>query len=242
LAIVWLLRVKPMRGLRAYVVLLLGMVLGLAGCSLQPPAQLYQLDAGALDAPSARSGLVMLLRPLALAQYLQREVVLQRQADGSLTATEARWAGSLQEDIDQLLLRQLASRLQTPNVLATPSAGLPADVQLLVTISRLDSGPQQPAVLHAQWHLLDKNGQLREQRLLQLEQAHAVSVASQVQAQSRLLQQLAEQLALAVSAFSRQPAISAPGNRPSVAPRKPAVLEPTPPAEPVKGATEVYRF
>lgn len=226
--------------LRSCAALLLGAVLGLAGCSMQQPSPLYQLDAGTLKAPTARTGLVVLLGPLSLAQYLQREVLLQRQADGSLTVTEARWAGSLQEDIDQLLLRQLASRLQTPYVLAAPnSAGLTADVQLLVSISRLDSGPQQPAVLHAQWRLLDKNGQLREQRLLQLEQAHAVSLASQVQAQSQLLQQLAEQLALAVSQF-RQSSATVPGNRPSVTPRKPAPPAPKPAAP--TGASEVYRF
>ena len=228
--------------LRGYRVLLLSMALGLTGCSLLPQAPLYQLDAGTLQAPSARTGVVLLLGPLTLAQYLQREVILQRQADGSLTETDAHWAGSLQEDIDHLLQRQLASRLHTPYVLAAASNGLPADMQLMVSITRLDSGPQQPAVLHAQWRLLDKNGQLREQRLLQLERAHNDSLTSQVQAQSRLLQQLAEQLAVAVSEFSRPPAASAPGNRAAPpAPRKPALI-PKPPVKPVTGAAEVYRF
>ncbi|OHC29045.1 MAG: hypothetical protein A2Y50_10775 [Pseudomonadales bacterium RIFCSPLOWO2_12_59_9] len=228
--------------LRSYRLLLLSMVLGVAGCSLLPQAPLYQLDGGTLKAPSARTGVVLLLGPLTLAQYLQREVILQRQTDGSLTETDAHWAGSLQEDIDHLLQRQLASRLHTPYVLSTASSGLPADAQLLVTISRLDSGPQQPAVLHAQWRLLDKNGQLREQRLLQLEQTHSDSLASQVQAQSRLLQQLAEQLAVDVSEFSRQSAGNASGTRPvPPLPRK-SVPTPKPPTTPATGAAEVYRF
>jgi hypothetical protein len=88
--------------------------------------------------------------------------------------------------------------------------------------------------------LLDKNGQLREQRLLQLEQAHAVSVASQVQAQSLLLQQLAEQLAQAVTQLQAA-AVSAPANRPAAPPRKPALLAPKP-AAPASGTAEVYRF
>jgi uncharacterized lipoprotein YmbA len=227
-------------GLHRYILLLL-VLLGLPACSLQAPAPLYQLDAGKLSVPSARSGLVLLLQPLLLAQYLQRDVLLQRQVDGSLLETQAHWAGSLAEDVEQLLVRRLASRLQTPNLLtAANSAGLVADVQLQVSINRLDSGPQQPAVLHAQWRLLDKNGQLREQRLLQLEQAHAVSLASQVQAQSLLLQQFAEQLALAVNQFNAS-AASAPNNRVSPAPRKPARLPPKT-AAPPSGAPEVYRF
>lgn len=228
--------------LRGYRMLLLSMLLGVTGCSLLQPAPLYQLDAGTLPAPSAHTGMVLLLEPLTLAQYLQREVVLQRQADGSLTATDAHWAGSLQEDINHLLQRQLASRLNTPYVLASANSGLPAQAQLLVTISRLDSGPQQPAVLHAQWRLLDKDGQLREQRLLQLEQAHTESLASQVAAQSRLLQQLAEQLAVAVGEFNRQSAASVPSSRPAPpAPRKP-LPPPKPRSTPAAGAVEVYRF
>jgi uncharacterized lipoprotein YmbA len=226
-------------GLHRYILLLL-VLLGLSACSLQAPAPLYQLDAGKLSVPSARGGFVLLLQPVQLAQYLQRDGLLQRQGDGSLLETQAHWAGSLPEDVEQLLVRQLASRLQTQNVLtAANSAGLVADLQLHVRINRLDSGPQQPAVLHAQWRLLDKNGQLREQRLLQLEQAHAVSLVSQVQAQSLLLQQLAEQLALAVGQFNAS-ATSAPASRVPPAPRKPA-LQPPKTAAP-SGAAEVYRF
>src|SRR3990167_9607150 len=115
--------------LRSYRLLLLSMVVGVAGCSLLPQAPLYQLDGGTLKAPSARTGVVLLLGPLTLAQYLQREVILQRQTDGSLTETDAHWAGSLQEDIDHLLQRQLASRLQTPYVLSNASRGLPGGQQ-----------------------------------------------------------------------------------------------------------------
>lgn len=227
--------------MRLYRYIALLLVLALPACSVQAPTPLYQLDAGTVTAPSARSGLVLLLQPLTLAQYLQRDLLLQRQADGSLLETQARWAGSLQEDVEQLLQRQLAARLQTPNVLSAPNTlGLAVDMQLQVSISRLDSGPQQPAVLHAQWRLLDKDGQLREQRLLQLEQAHGVTVLSQVQAQSLLLQQFAEQLAQAVSQLQAA-VVSAPVNRPLTPARKPALPAPKPAAVP-SGAAEVYRF
>jgi hypothetical protein len=64
---------------------------------------------------------------------------------------------------------------------------------------------------------------------------------SQVQAQSQLLQQLAEQLALAVSDFSQAAAVNTPGNRVApLAPRKPH-LE-LPPPRPAVEAAEVYRF
>ena len=187
--------------LRSLSVLLISAVL--AGCSLQAPAPLYQLDAGQPALPKATEGALVLLGPLTLADYLQRGEVLQRQLDGSLSA-----------DVAQLLLRQLAGRLQTPNILLAPAGpGLNADLQVQVSISRLDSGPQMPAVLHAQWRLLDKAGQLQGSRLLQLEQAHQGSLISQVQAQSDLLRQLAEQLASAAVTALKVPAAANPASK-----------------------------
>lgn len=61
--------------LRSLSVLLISAVL--AGCSLQAPAPLYQLDAGQPALPKATEGALVLLGPLTLADYLQRGEVLQ---------------------------------------------------------------------------------------------------------------------------------------------------------------------
>ena len=230
--------------LRSWTLLLMTLVLAMAGCSVHPPVALYQLDGGQPQVPTATDGALVLLGPLTLADYLQRGELLQRQADGSLSvATEAQWAGSLNADVEQLLLRQLAGRLQTPNILLAPAGpGVSADLQVQVSISRLDSGPQMPAVLHAQWRLLDKAGQLQGSRLLQLEQTHQGSLASQVQAQSRLLQQLAEQLATAAVTALKVPAVANPANKRVAPARKTAPLPPAPPVAPAQGAVEVFRF
>ncbi|MFP3409922.1 ABC-type transport auxiliary lipoprotein family protein, partial [Pseudomonas sp. SIMBA_065] len=76
---------------------------------------------------------------VSVADYLQRETFLQRQADGSLSAaTDGRWAGSLSSDIDQLLVRQLAWRLDSQRVVLAPAtAGFSPDVQVLLSITRL---------------------------------------------------------------------------------------------------------
>lgn len=228
--------------LRSLSVLLISAVL--AGCSLQAPAPLYQLDAGQPALPKATEGALVLLGPLTLADYLQRSEVLQRQLDGSLRASpDGQWAGSLSADVAQLLLRQLAGRLQTPNILLAPAgSGLNADLQVQVSISRLDSGPQMPAVLHAQWRLLDKAGQLQGSRLLQLEQAHQGSLISQVQAQSDLLRQLAEQLASAAVTALKVPAAANPASKRAAPARKTPPLPPVAPVAPAQGAVEVFRF
>jgi hypothetical protein len=157
----------------------------------------------------------LLLGPLQLADYLQRENLVQRQADDSLSLSqEARWAGSLQDDVGQLLLRQLASRLQTSRIALYPDrVGFDNQLQAVLSISRLDSGASQPARLQAQWRLLDGQGQLRGSRLLSLQAEHDGTARDQVRAQSELLQQLAAELAAAIRALPPSTPPPRPGKR-----------------------------
>jgi uncharacterized lipoprotein YmbA len=230
--------------LRLPIALLLTGVLGLAGCSVHQPVALYQLDSGNPGQPKATSGMSVLLGPVSVADYLQRETLLQRQKDGSLTASDdGRWAGSLASDIDQLLLRQLAWRLDSPKVVLAPTAAnFNPDVQVLLSITRLDSGDNQPAVLDAQWRVLDRRGQVRDNRIVHLEEKHAGGTAAQVQAQGVLLQRLAEQLTAAVKPLANQPALA---QEPRKAAPEPAAKEDKPKmplATPIRTDMEIYRF
>lgn len=237
-----------MRLLRLSSVLLLTGLLGLAGCTAHKPIPLYQLDNGTAELPTQAKGLAVLLGPVSVADYLQHETLLQRQSDSSLlAAADARWAGSLAADIDQVLLRQLAWRLDSQRtVLAPLNAEFKPDVQVQLNIIRLDSGPTYPAVLEAQWRLLDRSGQLRDSQLLRLEEAHSGTTADQVQAQSRLLQQLATRLAEAIEPLrNQQPVAEAP--KPTQATPKPAKPKAEqqpqiPLVAPTRSSGEVLRF
>lgn len=189
-----------MTALRLPILWLAGL-LGLAGCSMNQPVSLYQLDSGTPAQPAQSTGMAVLLGPVLIADYLQRETLLQRQPDGSLqAATDGRWAGSLSSDIDQLLLRQVAGHLDSQRVVLAPAnQGFTPDVQVLLSITRLDSGKSQPAVLDAQWRLIDRRGTVRENRIVHLQEQHAGTTAAQVQAQGVLLQRLAEQLSVSSS-------------------------------------------
>lgn len=219
-------------------------LLALAGCAATPPAHFYQLQQGSPQLPQAGKGVAVLLGPLKLADYLQRESMVQRQVDDTLAVSEqARWAGNLQDDVAQLLLRQLAARLDSSRMALYPDrVGFKPEAQLLLSIGRLDSGPFQPAVLEAQWRLLDGEGTMRDSRVVRLEEKHSGELGDQVRAQSVLLQSLAAQMAAAVSGMPREEATRPPapveskGGRPgrAEAPRIPMV-KPTP-------TTEVYRF
>lgn len=231
--------------------LFLASLLTLSGCSLlQPkPVPLYQLDAGEAVAPNQQNGVAVLVGPVSVADYLRNGNLLQRQADGSLVAApNARWASGLANDIDQQLLRQLAWRLDSQRLVLAPAPGFSADAQVMLTITRLDSGPSEPAVLEAQWRLLDRRGQLRDSRLIHLEEKHDGSLPQQVKAQSVLLQRMAAELAVAIQpvvAFVEPPA-PAPRKKPaqSVKPevQAPPQVPKIPVAEPIKIDKEVFRF
>ena len=83
-------------------------------------------------------------------------------------------------------------------MLAPTNAEFKADVQVLLNIIRLDSGPQQAAVLEARWRLLDARGQQRAGDLLQLREEHDGSLEGQVAAQGRLVERLGQRLAESV--------------------------------------------
>lgn len=197
---------------------LLGVLaVGAVGCSVAPPSQFYQLQQTATEVVADKNTATVLLGPVTLADYLQRESIVQRGLDGSLSLSrEARWAGSLQDDMGQLLLRQVAQQLGSSRISLYPDRiGMRAQAQIVLSISRLDSGVEQPAVLEAQWRLLDEKGELRNSRVLQFSAEHNGELSDQVRAQSALLVQLSEQLveaihsALPTLAAQPQPNISA---------------------------------
>ena len=224
--------------------LLLTGVLALAGCAGHQPVALYQLDSGHPGEPRKSGGMSVLLAPVAVADYLRHDALLQRQPDGSLrAASDGRWAGSLSADIDQLLLRQLAWRLDSSRVslAATPSARTP-DVQVQLSITRLDSGSAQPAVLDAQWRLLDRRGQVRDNRIIHLEQKHQGGTAAQVHAQGLLLQRLAEQLTVALRPLANQPALADEKKASKEMPKEAAEKPKMPLAAPIRTEMEVFRF
>lgn len=227
--------------------LMAAVMLAGAGCSLVTPSEFYQLQAPPGEAVvSKHQETAVLLGPVKLADYLQREQILQRQADGSLSASRnGRWAGHLEDEIGQLLLRQMAMRLGSSHVALYPDRiGVEPGAQIVLSISRLDSGEGEPAILEAQWRLLDGAGKVRDSKVLTLKAEHEDKLASQVRAQTELLVQLSEQLADAVrqlhsgqhKAVKRQSASNQKSSKADI--RKGSSM---PVAEPVQ-EFEVYRF
>ncbi|MCF3997951.1 ABC-type transport auxiliary lipoprotein family protein, partial [Pseudomonas aeruginosa] len=115
-------------------------------------------------------------------------------------------------NVSQQLLRQMSSELGSSRLALFPEKpGFTPQVQVMLTISRLDSGPKQPAVIEARWRLLDQKGDLKDSRVFHEEERHQGSIGDQIRAQSDLLKRLAAQLAkdvkpIAVAAEAPPPA------------------------------------
>ena len=233
-----------MKHTRLSALFLLVAALGTGGCISKPPTALYLLDSASPAVAQKSTGLAILLQPVEIADYLRHETLMQRQPDGSLLADrDARWAGKLADNIDNLLLRRLAWRLDNQRLALAPAPGFDAQLQVHVSIDRLDSGPLKPAVLEAQWRLLHEQGKLRASRLVRLEEAHLGNAADQVRAQSEVLQQLAEQLAREIEPLARQIAQARQNEAAKVRAAQSAEAAPKiPVAEPLRTDVEIYRF
>ncbi|AKX53341.1 PqiC family protein [Thiopseudomonas alkaliphila] len=234
---------------------------GLGGCATTEPVQFYQLQSAVAAKNTKEHDLTVLLGPLKVADYLQRESILQRDADGSFSmAKGGRWAGSLQDNIGQYLVRQLAAELNTSKISLYPDRiGVEPQQQLVLSISRLDSGVQQPALIEAQWRLLDANGELLDSGLYTDNEPHQNSLDSQVKAQSALLQRLSKALSqqMRQQSAKRQVAYNQSSVRPAKTPAKTAVESasttptkrlatpatlPEAPVKPSAEQVEVFRF
>ena len=225
------------------------LAVGVVGCAVAPPAQFYKFQQSAVEMESDKNTATVLLGPFTVADYLQRESIMQREADGSLSiSSQARWAGSVEDYMGQLLLRQISQQLGSSRISLYPDRiGMVAQAQVVLSISRLDSGVQQPAVLEAQWRLLDEKGVARDSRVVHLEEQHNGELGDQVRAQSDLLVALSKQLVKAIetalptqTAKPTQRASSAEkhSEKPSQGSMVPLKI---PVVEPVR-EQEVYRF
>lgn len=214
-----------------------------AGCSFAP-VEFYQLQREANSVSNQAEGPAVLIGPVKLADYLQREQILQRQTDGRLLhSREGRWAGDLQEEVGLLLLRQIAQQTGNSHIALYPDrVGVVQQAQIVLNISRLDSGPQQPAVLEAQWRLLDAQGRTRDSNIVRFEEPHDGDLAAQIKVQSELLQRLADQLAVKIKAFlqPKKAVTSATRNKAKQTEEQPSNSPAT--ITDIAAEPEVYRF
>ncbi len=174
------------------------LLLLLAGCG--SAEKFYRLSA---EAPATTGGAALSLGvgPVTLPSYVDRaELVYQSGPNEFAVPTNARWAGSLRDNITQVLAADLGRLLGGRELLAYPwPAGSPPGTEVAIDIRQFHGISGNDAVLDFSWQLLGRNGPTSGRYSASLrEPIHGDGYAAVVAAESRLLARAAEEIARTV--------------------------------------------
>jgi uncharacterized lipoprotein YmbA len=139
--------------------------------------------------------------PINLASYLDRPQIVERQTSHRLRLHEFdHWAGSLQENIVQVVTERMRQRLTEMRVIAYPWHGsVRPDYEVLLTINRFDREGER-IWLQLRWSLIrgSDNRLLVMQRVVIEEPLQGSDVEAGVRAANQAMDQLAERIASSI--------------------------------------------
>jgi uncharacterized lipoprotein YmbA len=140
--------------------------------------------------------------PVKLADYLDQSNLVTRTSDNQLVKAEYdRWAGSIKDDLMNVLAENIGVLLRTDRIYLYPwRTSVPLDYQVVVDIVRFDGRLGDAAWLSARWSILGGP----EKKLLKMNQSSisepvtGADYAALVAAQSRALAKLSQEIAEAI--------------------------------------------
>jgi len=172
----------------------------LAGCGRSGPTQFYLLNPVSPVQPApAASRIAIGVGPVTLPDYLDRPQIVTRAGSHRLILGEFdKWAGSLKDDLPQVIAENLSRLLNTDRVSVVPwTAATPVDYQITLRIIRFDGPLGGEVELRGRWGVIDD----RDARLVAMENtvirtpAHGPGYAGLVEAQSHAVAQLCLKMA-----------------------------------------------
>jgi uncharacterized lipoprotein YmbA len=182
----------------------------LTGCAgTSPTSRFYILDSSGdrkdASASTLDGDLAVGVGPISIPGYLDRPQIVIRDDTNQLTLSEFdRWAGSLRENIVNVITDDLSWLLQSDRVVSYPwSGGLSLDYQVEVEVTRFEASRAGDARLQARWLIRAlKEGKVIKIDVTNLSESTGDgSYGSVVAAQSRLLQALSREIADALLAL-----------------------------------------
>jgi uncharacterized lipoprotein YmbA len=178
------------------IICLTTMALLMAGCGSSE--NFYRLSAEAPAATGHRD-ISLGVGPVTLPSYLDRaELVYQSGPNEFQVPTNARWTGSLRENISAVLATDLGRLLGAGEILVYPWTGGGAPhYAIAVSVQQFHAVSGVDAVLDLTWEIVNsRNGVASTRQSLSLrEPIHGDGYGAVVAAESRLLARAAEQMA-----------------------------------------------
>ena len=188
----------------------------LAGCASSPSSKFYQLTSTqnrtfvTRDA-SPDQDLIVAIGPVRIPDYLDRPQIATRLGRNELKFSEfERWAGSLEDDINRVLVEDISSLLPAdffPVVRWTPflESQMPASYRVEVLVDRFEGTLGDSVLLMAQWRVFAKDRSLllrKEARIS--EQMNGSSYDALVAAMSSALERLSSDISGGIMSILQQ--------------------------------------
>lgn len=171
---------------------------------------LYSSDSGQ-GAIAALKGTAIGVGPVRVPAQLDRLQIVTRRAQNEIRlADNAEWAEPLDTNLPRVLAENLSVMLMTDDVAIFPwLKPIKLDYQVTVDITRFSASPGDQAILRARWTVYGAQGKTELYRAFSKINVpvQANDVTSMVKAQSRSVEALSRQIAMAIMALSegRQP-------------------------------------
>jgi len=139
----------------------------LSGCVIgkSPPTTFYTLSA--TEAPTARKltsgsadALLIGIGPVDMPGYLDRSQIVSRETPNRLGLDEFhQWAEPLNTSLVRVLAENIAQQLPNKRVIQYPWGVTPADVQVVVLVTRFDASAAKQVRLNALWGVFGEGRQ-----------------------------------------------------------------------------------
>lgn len=171
----------------------------LVSCRSSPPKHFYVLDPiPAQRRAATATGTVVQVAAVNIPASLDRQEMVREGASGSLQISDLnRWGAPLADMTQNVLTRDLAERLRSGAVLPPRTAAPPGTFEVTVDLLQFGRDASGNVVLDGGWALyrLGSDTPVMSRPLKLSEEAGAPDYASQVQAMSRLLGRMADDIA-----------------------------------------------
>lgn len=177
-----------------YVIIMLGLAFGLAGCTTNPPMT-YLVLSPTVGAVYTATGPGVAVGRVAMPPALDRSFLMTGLGENVLNINyNAQWAAPLEGMAQTVLARDLATRLPEHRVLM-PGDTIPSNVSVvLVNVTTFLPYPDH-VVLEADWSAVDATGKAGGGGRVVIRTPSSASAQAQAGAMSQALGQLADKIA-----------------------------------------------
>jgi uncharacterized lipoprotein YmbA len=177
---------------------------GLTACASSPAVEFFALEpASTVDHAAIASSSIVQVARVHVPAALDRPEIVRRSGLYSVEISDRhRWSAPLDAIIQRVLTQDLLQRLPAANVVLPQEPAPPGTRKLVVDILKFEADPSGIVQFDASWSLLPSNPDepLRNRYVHLSELAGSQKYADEVEAMSRILEQLAAQIAQAVAA------------------------------------------